>query len=65
VLSKVAEKRLNLARDVEAVVGGDDVVGGALDIVVESASQLRQYPVELGDQIASGGLRESFAHRLE
>jgi hypothetical protein len=62
VLSELAQERLDLACEVKALVCGDDVVGAALEVVVESASQLGQDRLELGNQFCATALRESFAH---
>jgi hypothetical protein len=53
VLSELAQKRLDLACEVKALVRGDDVVRAALEIVVESASQLGQDRLELGNQVCA------------
>jgi hypothetical protein len=62
VLSELAQKRLDLACEVKALVRGDDVVRAAVEIVVESASQLGQDRLELGNQVCAAARRESFAH---
>jgi DivIVA domain-containing protein len=62
MLCELSEERLELPREVEAPVGGDDVVGAGLEVAVEPASQLEQDRVELGNQLWACHMRESLAH---
>ena len=65
MLCELAQGRLNLSREVEALVGGDDVVVAQLEVAVEPAPQLKQNRLELSEQLGVSNLRESLVvHRL-
>jgi hypothetical protein len=52
MLCELAQGRLNLSREVEALVGGDDVVVAQLEVAVEPTPQLKQNRLELSEQPA-------------
>src|SRR5438046_2503780 len=59
VLACVGQRWLELPREIEALIRGDEVAGAQLEVVVEPVTQLEQDRLEVGDELRVCDLGES------
>src|SRR5512133_3083552 len=61
MLTCVAQRCLELPREVETLIRGDEVVGAEVEVVVEPVPQLEQDRLEVDDQLSVRYLRDSLS----